>query len=131
MPALVGLPGSTRVLTSTIYQRLTLDMPPDIGSASAFGVLLLVIMAVLLQIYGRVAAQTHRYQTVTGKGYRPRVIRLGRWRYAAGALIVAIPFVVVVVPLATILWAALLPFYQPFSMAAFPMLGLRKFRAGA
>ena len=127
VPALVGLPGSTRVLTSTIYQRLTLDMPPDVGSASAFGVLLLVVMAVLLQIYSRVAAQTHRYQTVTGKGFRPRVIRLGRWRYAAGALIVAIPFVVVVIPLATILWAALLPYYQPFSLKAFPLLGFGNF----
>ena len=128
VPALVGLPGSARVLTSTIYQRLTLDMPPDIGSASAFGVLLLVIMAILLQIYNRVAAQTHRYQTVTGKGYRPRVIRLGRWRYAAGALIVAIPFIVVVVPLATILWAALLPFYQPLSVkAAMSLLGFGNF----
>ncbi len=127
VPALVGLPGSTRVLTSTIYQRLTLDMPPDVGSASAFGVLLLVVMAVLLQIYSRVAAQAHRYQTVTGKGFRPRVIRLGRWRYAAGALIVAIPFIVVIVPLATILWAALLPYYQPFSLKAVPLLGFGNF----
>jgi iron(III) transport system permease protein len=127
VPALVGLPGSARVLTSTIYQRLTLDMPPDVGSASAFGVLLLVVMAVLLQIYSRVAAQTHRYQTVTGKGFRPRVIRLGRWRYAASALIVAIPFIVVVIPLATILWAALLPYYQPFSLKALPLLGIGNF----
>jgi iron(III) transport system permease protein len=127
VPALVGLPGSTLVLTSTIYQRLTLEMPPDIGSASAFGVLLLVVMAILLQIYNRVAAQTHRYQTVTGKGYRPRVIRLGRWRYVAGALIVAIPFIVVVIPLATILWAALLPYYEPFSVAAVSKLGLGNF----
>ena len=131
VPALVGLPGSARVLTSTIYQRLTLDMPPDTGSASAFGVLLLVVMAVLLQIYSRVAAQTHRYQTVTGKGFRPRVVRLGRWRYAAGALIVAIPFIVVVIPLATILWAALLPYYQPFSIAALPKLGFANFVHGA
>ena len=127
VPALVGLPGSARVLTSTIYQRLTLDMPPDIGSASAFGVLLLVVMAVLLQVYSHVAAQTHRYQTVTGKGFRPRVIRLGRWRYAAGALIVIIPFIVVVIPLATILWAALLPYYQPFSIKAVPLLGFGNF----
>jgi iron(III) transport system permease protein len=127
VPALVGLPGQARVLTTTIYQRLTLDMPPDVGSASAFGVLLLVVMAVLLQIYSRVAAQSHRYQTVTGKGFRPRVIRLGRWRYAAGALIVAIPFIVVVVPLLTILWAALLPYYQPFSAKALPLLGLGNF----
>jgi len=127
VPALVGLPGSKRVLTSTIYQTLTLSIPPDNGSASAFGVLLLIIMAILLHIYNRVAAQTYRYQTVTGKGFRPRVVRLGRWRHAAGVLIVAIPLVVIVVPLATILWAALLPYYQPFSVAALPKLGLANF----
>jgi iron(III) transport system permease protein len=127
VPALVGLPGSARVFTSTIYQQLTLDIPPNMGSASAFGVLLLVIMALLLQIYGRVVAQTHRYQTVTGKGFRPRVVRLGRWRYAAGAVIAAIPLVVVVIPLVTILWAALLPFYQPFSVKALPLLGTGNF----
>jgi iron(III) transport system permease protein len=127
VPALVGLPGSTRVLTSTIYQRLTLDIPPDIGSASAFGVMLLVIMAVLLQIYSRVTAQSHRYRTVTGKGFRPRVVRLGRWRYAAGVLIAAIPLIVVIFPLANILWAALLPYYQPFSIAAFSKLGFGNF----
>jgi iron(III) transport system permease protein len=127
VPALVGLPGSKRVLTSTIYQALTLDIPPDTGSASAFGVLLLLVMAILLYIYNRVAARTYRYQTVTGKGFRPRVVRLGRWRYAAGALIVAIPLVVIVIPLATILWAALLPYYQPFSVAALPELGVANF----
>jgi iron(III) transport system permease protein len=127
VPALVGLPGSKRVLTSTIYQALTLNIPPDTGSASAFGVLLLIVMAVLLQIYNRVAARSYRYQTVTGKGFRPRVLRLGRWRYAANALIIAIPFVVIVIPLATILWAALLPYYQPFSVAALPKLGVANF----
>jgi iron(III) transport system permease protein len=127
VPALVGLPGSARVFTSTIYTELTLAIPPNSGTAAAFGVLLLVIMAVLLQIYARIAAQTHRYQTVTGKNYRPRVTRLGRWRYAAGALIAAIPLVVVIIPLATILWAALLPFYQPFSIKALPLLGVANF----
>jgi iron(III) transport system permease protein len=127
VPALVGLPGSTRVLTSTIYQRLTLEVPPDTGSASAFGVLLLVIMAVLLQLYARVAAQTHRYRTVTGKGYRPRIVPLGPWRYLAGTLIVAIPCIVVLVPLSNILWAALLPYYQPFSLAALPKVGVANF----
>jgi iron(III) transport system permease protein len=129
VPALVGLPGSTRVLTSTIYQRLTLDIPPDTGSASAFGVLLLIIMAVLLQLYGRVAAQSHRYRTVTGKGYRPRIVRLGPWRNVAGASVVAIPCLVVLVPVLNILWAALLPFYQPFSLAALPKVGVGNFIA--
>lgn len=127
VPALVGLPGSKRVLTSTIYQTLTLNIPPDTGSASAFGVLLLIIMALLLQLYNRVAARGWRYQTVTGRGFRPRVIRLGRWRYVADSLIVAIPLIVIALPLATVLWAALLPYYQPFSIAALPKLGVGNF----
>jgi iron(III) transport system permease protein len=55
------------------------------------------------------------------------VVRLGRWRYAADALVVAIPFVVVIVPLANILWTALLPYYQPFSFAAMSKLGVGHF----
>jgi iron(III) transport system permease protein len=127
VPALVGLPGSTRVMTSTIYQQLALAQPPDVGRASAFGVLLLVVMFTLLKFYNRVTVQTHRYQSVTGKGFRPRVFRLGRWRHAAGAVVVAIPFIVVIIPLATIVWAAFLPYYQPFSIAALPKLGVGNF----
>lgn len=127
VPALVGLPGSTRVLTSTIYQQLTLAQPPDVGRASAFGVLLLVVMFTLLKFYNRVTVRSHRYQSVTGKGFRPRVFRLGRWRHAAGAVVVAIPCIVVIIPLATIVWAAFLPYYQPFSIAALPKLGVGNF----
>ena len=118
VPALVGMPGSARVLTSTMYQRLSLEMPPNVGSASAFGVLLLIVMAILLRIYNRVAAQSHRYRTVTGKGFRPRIVSLDVWRVPAGVLIALIPLIVIVIPLANILWAALLPYYQPFSLQA-------------
>jgi iron(III) transport system permease protein len=127
VPALVGLPGSARVLTSTMYQRFSLEMPPNIGSASAFGVLLLIVMAILLRIYNRVAAQSHRYRTVTGKGFRPRIVSLGVWRVPAGVLIALIPLIVIVIPLANILWAALLPYYQPFSVQALSKLGFDNF----
>jgi iron(III) transport system permease protein len=127
VPALVGLPGGTAVVTTSVYQRLTLDMPPSIGSASALGVVLLVIMAILLHFYGRLSAQAHRFRTVTGKGFRPRVIRLGPWRYPVTVLVALIPFVVVIVPLLTIIWAALLPFYQPFSIDGLSRMRLTHF----
>jgi len=41
--------------------------------------------------------------------------------------VVAIPFIVVIIPLATIVWAAFLPYYQPFSIAALPKLGVGNF----
>ena len=118
VPALVGIPGSARVLTSTIFQSLHLDMPPNIGEAAAFGVILLVIMTVLLRLYDRMVRNAHRFRTVTGKGFRPRVIALGPLRPVAGLLIVIIPAVVIAIPLSNIIWAALLPYYEPFNLAA-------------
>ena len=122
-----GIPGSTRVLTSTIFQRFHLDLPPNVGAACAFGVILLVVMVALLQVYNRIAAQSHRYRSVTGKGFRPRMVSLGRLRPLAGALILFIPLVVIFLPLLTILWASLLPYYQPPSLAALKSIGLENF----
>jgi iron(III) transport system permease protein len=127
VPALVGMPGNVSVLTSTIYQQLQMEIPPRVGSASALGIVLLVVMTLLLQLYGWVSAEAHRYRTVTGKGFRPRIIRLGRWRYPMGIVVVAIPFVVIILPLINIVWAALLPFYQPFSVKALSQLSLVNF----
>ena len=127
VPALVGLPGSVQVLTTDIYQRLHLDVPPNVGSAAAFGCFILVLMVVLLHLYSRVSAEAHRYRTVTGKGFRPRIMRLGPWRPFAGALVVGVPFIVILVPLLTVFWAALLPYYQSFSIAALKRVTLANF----
>ena len=109
VPALVGIPGSARVLTSTIFQSLHLEMPPNVGEAAAFGVILLAIMSLLLRLYDQMVRNAHRYRTVTGKGFRPRVVALGYLRPIAGLLIVIIPFVVIAIPLSNIVWAAILP----------------------
>ena len=42
----------------------------------------------MLMLYNRISHHAHRFQTITGKGYRPRVINLGRWRYATAAVLV-------------------------------------------
>ena len=122
VPALVGMPGSARVLTTSIFQSLQLNMPPNVGEAAAFGVLLLMMMAVLLRLYDRMVRNAHRYHTVTGKGFRPRVIALGPLRPVAGLLIIIIPAVVIAIPLSNILWAAALPYYEPFNLAALDKL---------
>jgi iron(III) transport system permease protein len=127
VPALVGIPGSARVFTSMIFQSLHLDIPPNVGEAAAFGVILLVVMAILLRIYDGMVRHAHRYRTITGKGFRPRVIALGRMRPLAGLLIVAVPAVVIGLPLANIIWAAALPYYEPFNVAALSKLTTANF----
>jgi iron(III) transport system permease protein len=126
IPALIGLPGDVRVLTTSIFldaQR----MPPSYGSAGAFSVLLMVVVAVALYGYFRVTREASKYHTITGKGYRPRVIALGRWRYVASFALLLYTFLLLVVPFLIVLWASLLPFYMQPSLEALSKLTLRNY----
>jgi iron(III) transport system permease protein len=113
IPALVGLPGDVRVLTTSIYldaQR----MPPTYGRAGAFSVVLMVVVGCTLYLYFRVTREAASFHTITGKGYRPALIQLGPWRWVAAGGLVLYSVVLLVLPFLIILWASLLPFYiQP------------------
>ena len=117
IPALVGLPGDIRVLTTSIYLDAQ-KLPPQYGSAGAFSVLLMLVVAATLYLYFRVTREGDRFHTVTGKGYRPTVIHLGRWRYLAGCGLFSYSLVLLVLPFLIILWASLLPFYMQPSLEA-------------
>jgi iron(III) transport system permease protein len=128
IPALIGLPGDVRVLTTSIFldaQR----MPPNYGSAGAFSVLLMTVVAATLYIYFRVTREASKYHTITGKGYRPQVIPLGRWRYVAAIGLLLYTFMLLVVPFLIVVWASLLPFYMQPSFEALTKLTLRNYQA--
>ena len=119
VPALVGLPGRVHVLTTDIYDTMHLTMPPDLGSASALSVMLLVLVSILLYFYGRLTRNAERFATITGKNFKPHRMDLGLWRYPAAALLVINFVLLLVLPLIILIWASMLPFYQSFSWAAF------------
>jgi iron(III) transport system permease protein len=60
--------------------------------------------------------QAERFTTVTGKGFRPHTLALGRWRYPALGLFVLYFILAVALPLGVLIWTSLLPVYQPPSM---------------
>ena len=126
IPALVGLPGDIRVLTTSIYLDAQ-KMPAQYGNAGAFSVLLMLVVAATLYVYFRVTREGDRFQTVTGKGYRPALIHLGRWRYLTSAGLLFYSFVILVLPFMIILWASLLPFYIQPSFDAISLFTLKNF----
>ncbi len=128
IPALVGLPGDIRVLTTSIYLDAQ-KLPPRYGSAGAFAVLLMIVVAATLYIYFRLTREGDRYQTVTGKGYRPTLINLGRWRYLAGAGLVTYSIVLLVLPFLIILWASVLPYYMQPGLEGLTKLTLKNYVA--
>jgi iron(III) transport system permease protein len=126
VPALVGMPGRIFVLTTDVYEA-TIVVPPDLGYAASFSVVMVAIVAVLLYFYGRLSRNAERFHSVTGKGYRPRPFDLGRGRWIAGAVIVANFVIVLLLPLLTLLWMSLLPFLRSFSLAGMQSLTLRNY----
>ena len=126
VPALVGLPGHIRVLTTDIYLSIR-AVPPDHGHASAFSTLLLVAVGILLHYYGRLSRHAERFHSVTGKGYRPRPFDLGRWRWVGGAIVVFNFVLILIMPLFALLWLSLQRFVRPITIEGFQSMTTKNF----
>mgnify|MGYP003693596987 CR=1 FL=1 len=71
-----------------------------------------------------------KFSTVTGKGFRPRTIDLGRWRYFTAALFILYFVVIVLLPFLVLVWSSLQKFYSAPSWAALePRSSLDSYRA--
>src|SRR6201991_2227408 len=110
VPALLGLQNGIYVFTSQIYFTLR-SYPPDLAGAGALAVGLLVIAVLGVILSNRVGRNSKDYQTVTGKGFRPRPMELGKFRWVAGGLIIVYFVATVLAPLAVLLYTSLLKFY--------------------
>lgn len=119
VPAIVGMPGRVNVLTTDVYRRLTETIPPDLGFASAYSVVLLVLVAVLLYFYSRLSRNAEKYYTVTGKGYRPRMFQLGSLRWLGSTIVVFNFVIILVLPFIAVVWLSLLTYIRGFSIEAF------------
>jgi len=123
-PLAIGLPGGIFVLSTLIYFTTRLQAPLEYGLGAVFGVVYMVLMLVLLFGYRRVVRYSERFSTITGKGFRPRVISVGKWRYAALGMFVVYFLVTVGAPFMILLWASLLPSYRIPSYEALSLVSL-------
>jgi iron(III) transport system permease protein len=117
-PLAVGLPAGIFVLSTLIYFTVRLQAPVDYGLGAVFGVTYMVMLLFLLWGYRRAVQHSERYTTVTGKGYHPRVISLGRWGYVALTMFVVYFFLTVLAPFTILLWTTLVPSYRPSAEVA-------------
>ena len=100
-----------------IYLQLKGTAIPEYGHASAYSVILIVLVTLALIPYYRITQDGFKFTTVTGKGFNPRRKDLGRWRWFGGFLLLGLPFLQLL-PMTALLWSSLMPFLQVPSMAA-------------
>jgi iron(III) transport system permease protein len=111
-PAIIALPARIEVFTTKIYREALAAYPPNYNLAATYGVSLLAIALIFVFLYRRFTSRVESFATVTGKGYRPHTIDLGRWKIAASGSALAILMLMVVLPVAMLFLISILPYYH-------------------
>jgi iron(III) transport system permease protein len=126
-PALIGIPARIYVYTSEIFLAFN-EYPPDYGRGGALAVGLLLLSALGVWLYTRVTKEGKKFQTVTGKAFRPRQFDLGPWRWVGFGFLTTYFLIVVLLPFLVLFWASFLPFFAAPSWDAVQKLSLDNYR---
>jgi iron(III) transport system permease protein len=123
-PLFFGTPAGIHVITTEIYDSINQRSPPQYqyATAASFVIMALMFLIVLLQwrlLRGR------SFVTVSGKGYSPGTIKLGKWRWVTFAICMLFFVVTVVLPVGQLLIGS---FFKFFGFYEWDMLTLDHYR---
>ncbi|HJX09677.1 MAG TPA: iron ABC transporter permease [Candidatus Binatia bacterium] len=128
VPAIIGMPSRILVLSSLIYSATSPATGiPNYGIAGAYGAIMLVLGLTLAFLYVRLVKQGKKYTVITGRGYRPRELALGGWKWAAIGFVFFYLSIEVFIPFAVLVWASVLPYLQLPSAAAWSSMTLKHY----
>ncbi len=129
IPAIIGLGNRVYMLSTFVYLKTNPgdDEFPEHGVTAALGVLMIGLAVLLTWWYSSVLRQGHRYEVVTGKGYRPTLVDLGRWGWVGWALIGLYVVASKLLPLLLIAYVALTPYVAPPSWEMLSRMSLMAF----
>jgi iron(III) transport system permease protein len=117
IPVILGTPARVMVFTNEIYYRLKILTPPNYGWSFAVACILTFVFGlVLLALQSRRGSR--RFVTITGKGYRPQLVRLGRMRWLCIGLVTIYALLTSVLPLGVIVVSSFFPSFGIFDIAS-------------
>ena len=109
-PLFFGAPAKITVVTTEIYNSIHHHATPDYQYATAISFLVMLLMFVMVFVQWRIL-RGRNFQTVTGKGYSPSVMKLGRWRWVTFGFCILFFVVTVVLPVAQLLIGSFFKFF--------------------
>jgi iron(III) transport system permease protein len=124
LPVILGLPAGIFVFTNKIYEVLEFGFPPKYGLATALAVILFLMTALMIFVQRRILRE-RSFAIISGKGYRPMTIGLGRWRYVTLAVCAVYFLIATVLPLSQLVLGS---FFEVFGIYDRQALTLHHFR---
>ena len=109
-PLFFGTPAKITVVTTEIYNSIHHHATPDYQYATAISFLVMLLMFVMVFVQWRIL-RGRNFQTVTGKGYSPSVVKLGRWRWVTFGFCILFFVVTVVLPVAQLFIGSFFKFF--------------------
>jgi len=110
IPGILGLPARIYVFSTKIYAVTQGLETPDYGQANALAMAYMLMAAVGVLLYARATRRSEKFAVITGRGYRPKLLDLGWWRYAAAGVAGLYLMLTLVLPLLVLFWTSLLPY---------------------
>ena len=105
VPAMLITPIGKSVLGTEIWEIVS-SYPGNYNLASAVCMITFVMCITLVMVQRKILLK-REYTMVTGKGYRPGLIDLGRWKYAALAFNLSYLLIAVIAPLGILVLVSL------------------------
>ncbi len=113
-PLFFGTPVGIRVVTTQVYDAINQSARPDYQYATALALAVMGLMFLLVLMQWRILGGRN-FTTVTGKGYRPTVTKLGPWRWATFAFCILFFFITVAMPVGQLFVGSFFKFFGFYS----------------
>jgi iron(III) transport system permease protein len=108
IPAVIGIPSHYDVITTRIWVGLGY-FPPKYTEAAAFSVILLAISTIVVFLQHRLLARKS-FATVSGRGFRPTLHKIGVARYLTLAICLSYFFLSIILPYSVLAYTSFQPY---------------------
>jgi iron(III) transport system permease protein len=129
IPLIFGTNAHFSVLSMTVFQQTAGSDTelPNYGLSSTYAIIGLIIGFLLLLIYFHLMRQADKFAVITGKGYRPKLYKLGKLKFVALVFFAVFMMLKLIFPLLILLWSSLLPYFQNPSFEALKSISLNNY----
>lgn len=130
IPLLFGGPRGVQTITTFIYSEgIEAAVQPDYGLVGAVALILVMLVAGLIWLQGRLMQGGGRFITVSGKASRPATLDLGRWKWPAFAALFGYVFFTIIIVFSGVFLRSgvtfltpLLPIWQVLTLEHFVLI---------